>query len=268
MFTAPITELIKKRTSWRTYNGEHLTENDRKQLQEFIKSDHGTPFGSKPRFKIIDREAIGNLGTYGFIAGAKHFVAGTAQDTAMGIEDYGYALEKIMLYATQLGLGTCWLGGTYNKQGFTDALDHTGAIPAITPIGYPKERRIAGRLIRWAAGARNRKPWSELFFKEDQSPLTNAEAGEYAIALEMVRLAPSASNGQPWRIYLDGNRFHLHIKPRNGYGNMNRLDMGIAMSHFDLTLGDQGIYGKWTNEPRKTLEELVYSSTWTKNLLG
>ena len=137
MFTAPITELIKKRTSWRTYNGEHLTENDRNQLQEFIKSDHGTPFGSKPRFKIIDREAIGNLGTYGFIAGAKHFVAGTAQDTAMGIEDYGYALEKIMLYATQFGLGTCWLGGTYNKQGFTDALGQTGAIPAITPVGYP-----------------------------------------------------------------------------------------------------------------------------------
>ena len=167
MFMAPITDLIKKRTSWRTYNGKNLSENERKQLQEFIESDHGTPFGSRPRFTIIDCEASRKLGTYGFITGTKHFIAGTAQDTPMGVEDYGYALEKIILYATMLSLGTCWLGGTYNKKSFTDALDHIGTIPAITPIGYLKERRIAGRLIRWAAGARNRKPWSELFFKED-----------------------------------------------------------------------------------------------------
>ena len=116
MFMAPITEWIKKRTSWRTYNGKTLSENDRKQLQEFIESDHGTPFGSRPRFTIIDCEASRNLGTYGFITGTKHFIAGTAQDTPMGVEDYGYALEKIILYATMLSLGTCWLGGTYNKQ--------------------------------------------------------------------------------------------------------------------------------------------------------
>ncbi len=67
MFTEPITELITKRTSWRTYNGEPLSEKDRKQLQIFIESDHGTPFGSKPRFTIIDHKANGKLGTYGFI---------------------------------------------------------------------------------------------------------------------------------------------------------------------------------------------------------
>ena len=264
MFTVPITELITKRTSWRTYNGEPLSEKDRKQLQIFIESDHGTPFGSKPRFTIIDHKANGKLGTYGFITEAKHFIAGTAQDTPMGIEDYGYALEKIILYATQLGLGTCWLGGTYNKQGFIDALGQTGAIPALTPVGYPKERRTADRLIRWVAGSRKRKPWSQLFFKEDLSPLTHDEAGEYATALEMIRIAPSASNGQPWRIYLDGNRFHFHVQPRNGYRNLNRLDIGIAMSHLDLTLADQGIHGKWTIEPKETLEKPVYMSTWTR----
>ena len=262
MFTVPITELISKRTSWRSYNGEPLSENDRKQLQTFIESDHGAPFGSKPRFAIIDREANGKLGTYGFITGAKHFIAGTAQDTPMGIEDYGYVLEKIILYATQMDLGTCWLGGTYNKQDFTDALGQTGAIPAITPVGYPKERRTAARLIRWAAGSRNRKPWSELFFKNDQTALTEDEASEYATALEMVRLAPSASNEQPWRIYLNGNKLHLHVQPRKGYGNLNRLDIGIAMSHLDLTLAEQGINGRWVIAPRETPVKAPYVATW------
>lgn len=262
MFTEPITDLIRKRTSWRSFNGELLNENDRDQLQTFIDSDLGTPFGSKPRFAIIDSEAIDKLGTYGFIAGAKHFIAGTAQETQMGIEDYGYVLEKIILFATQLGLGTCWLGGTYNKQGFIDALGNTGSIPATTPVGYPKKRRSAARLIRWAAGSKNRKPWSELFFKEDLSVLTEDEAGEYATALEMVRLAPSASNGQPWRIYLDGDRLHFHYQPRRGYGSMNRLDMGIAMSHLDLTLTEQGINGRWAVETMETTVKFPYMATW------
>ncbi len=265
MFTEPITDLITKRTSWRSYNGELLNENDREQLQTFIESDHRTPFGSKPRFAIIDSEAIGKLGTYGFIAGAKHFIAGTAQKTLMGIEDYGYAFEKVILFATQLNLGTCWLGGTYNKQGFSDALGHTGVIPATTPVGYPKKRRTAARLIRWAAGSRNRKPWSDLFLKEDLTALTKDEAGEYATALEMIRLAPSASNGQPWRIYLDVGKLHFHIQPRSGYGSLNRLDIGIAMSHLDLTLAEQGINGRWAIEPRKTLVEAPYVATWIKS---
>jgi len=266
MFTEPITELITKRTSWRSYNGELLNEDDRKQIQEFIDSDIETPFGSKPWFTIIDRDANKNLGTYGFISGAKHFIAGTAQETPMGIEDYAYAFEKIILYATQMGLGTCWIGGIYDKKGFNDALGQAGKIPALTPLGYPKERRTAAKLIRWAAGSRNRKPWSELFFKNDLTVLTEDEAGEYATALEMVRIAPSASNGQPWRVYLDGDRLHFHKQARNGYGDMNRLDMGIAMCHLDLTLAEQGILGKWAVESRETPVKSPYVATWKKTL--
>ena len=264
MFTSPITELIAKRTSWRTYKEEPLNENDRKQLQAFIESDHGTPFGSKPTFRILDREEIGKLGTQWFITGAQHFIAGTIQDISNGIEDYGYALEKIILFATQLGLGTCWLGGTYNKQSFADALGQAGVIPAVTPVGYSMERRTTARLIRWAAGARKRKPWSELFFKENSTALTESKAGEYARALEMVRIAPSASNGQPWRIYLDANKLHFHFQPRSGYGSMNRLDIGIAMCHLDMTLAEQGIFGKWEVYQRETSIKPPYVATWSK----
>ena len=264
MFTVPITELITKRTSWRSYNGESLNEKHRKQINEFIESDLGTPFGSKPWFTILDRETNKKLGTYGFISGAKRFIVGTAQDTPMGIEDYAYALEKIILYATQIGLGTCWIGGIYDKKGFNDAMGQAGKIPALTPLGYPKDRRTAAKLIRWAAGSKNRKPWSELFFNEDLTVLTKDEAREYATALEMVRLAPSASNGQPWRIYLEGDKLHLHVEPRKGYGSITRLDMGIAMSHLELTLAEQGIKGKWAIEQRETPVKTPYVATWIK----
>lgn len=71
--------------------------------------------------------------------------------------------------------------------------------PIITPYGYAAvskhEKEIEMRKI---IQAYQRFQWSELFFKNDfKSPLTKEEAGDVAFALEMVRLAPSASNKQP-----------------------------------------------------------------------
>jgi len=67
----------------------------------------------------------------------------------------------------------------------------------------------------------------------------------------MVRRAPSASNRQPWRIVRDGNNFHFYICRNKGYGKLfnydiQKLDVGIAMCHFDLTALESGIQGKWT----------------------
>ena len=73
--------------------------------------------------------------------------------------------------------------------------------------------------------------------------------------LEMLRLAPSASNKQPWRIIKEGNNFHFYISHTPGYGNslgfeIQRVDIGIAMCHFELTLKELGILGRW-----ETLEQ-------------
>lgn len=55
-----------------------------------------------------------------------------------------------------------------------------------------------------------RKEWSELFFNESlSSPITKEEAKDMAFALEMVRLGPSASNKQPWRIVRKDGNWHF-----------------------------------------------------------
>jgi len=33
------------------------------------------------------------------------------------LEDFGYLMEEAILFATGLGLGTCWLGGSFTKSG-------------------------------------------------------------------------------------------------------------------------------------------------------
>lgn len=137
----PYIDWIKKRTSWRTYNQEKLIERDRAIIEEVIKDPCNPPFGNVPRFKLIDYETEdGKIGLYGFIRGAQHYIAGAVEKASMSIEDYGYALERIILYATGLELGTCWLGGTFTRNIVSEklGLEDYEVLPVITPIGYKR----------------------------------------------------------------------------------------------------------------------------------
>ncbi len=243
-----------------------MSNEDAKSLETFVSSDLGCPFGNNPRFSVLDHDAgDGKLGTYGFISGARDFIVGAVKEAPMSVEDYGYALEKIVLYATELYLGTCWLGGTFNRSGFAKAIDlgEDESIPAVTPVGYTSDRRLLGRLMRWGAGSKKRKPWDQLFFKPDMSPINTSEAEVHDEALELVRLGPSASNSQPWRLIVDGDAVHFFVKKRMGYGTMQRLDMGIAMCHFELAMNESGVNGKWLlDEPELSVGELGYVASW------
>jgi nitroreductase len=270
MFPEPVEEIIRRRTSWRTYNGEKISTEERQSLISFLSSINPL-FGSELRFPLVDYESgTQKLSTYGFIKNACHFIVGGVKPGNLNIEDYGYSLEKIILYVTSLGLGTCWLGG-FNKQNFYKTLDlsESEVMPAVTPVGYTqKNRGTFGKLVRYIAGSKNRKPWSELFFKPNFSPLTKEDAGIFAKPLEMVRLGPSASNGQPWRIVVNDDSAHFYSKTRNGYETMVRLDMGIALCHFDLTINETGINGEWIIQDPKIHHTpgLVYVATWRQSV--
>ena len=71
-------------------------------------------------------------------------------------------------------------------------------IPAVTPVGYfGTEKRTIDKMFRYMAGSDNRKPFDELFFsKTFQGQLNEKEKNIVGFFLEMVRLAPSASNKQ------------------------------------------------------------------------
>jgi hypothetical protein len=71
-----------------------------------------------------------------------------------------------------------------------------------------------------------------------------------------VRIAPSASNKQPWRVVKDGQYWHFYLQRTPGYRrdplkilldlcDLQRLDMGIALCHFELTARELGLAGHW-----------------------
>lgn len=274
-----ITEIIKKRFSCRTYSERSIED---KELQEFlsiVNDIHQGPFGNQPNFRLIHltsftAQEAKKLGTYGVIKNARLFVVGAIKNGHLAMEDYGYCKETIILKATALGLGTCWLGGTFQSSNFALAVDlqKDELLPTVTPIGYPAlEKSFTERMMRRVAGSDNRKPWSDIFFAGNFStPLTQKQAGIYAEAMENVRLAPSASNKQPWRILYEAkqNIFHFFIARAFSYKLMGAvslqdIDLGIAMSHFALTLQELGIKGKWQIDPNAPKEKkLDYIASW------
>lgn len=287
LYRKPVTELIPRRYSHRSYLRVPISLETQHCLLSFIDAMQSGPLGTSARFKLLaatesDRHSLRGLGTYGFIRGATGFIVGAVRPGEKNLEDFGYLMETIILAATDLGLGTCWLGGSFTKSSFARQIETEvdEIVPAVTATGYAAARSRYSRFIRRQVGADRRLPWEHLFFRERFGiPLSPDAAGPYAVPLKMVRLAPSASNKQPWRIIQDGNAWHFYLQRTPKYGpgsvtfdllklaDLQRVDMGIAMCHFALTARELGLEGEWV-EMNPGLEHpegrVEYVVSWEK----
>lgn len=257
-FGEPIENIIQRRKSVRTYSRLPIETEVKEKIQKHIDQQNG-PFQVAFRLEMIDKLKIREdekikLGTYGIIQGVNHFVAAAVEKKEHNMEQLGYVLENLILYITSLGLGTCWLGGTFNKGRFSKVMQikESELLPIVTPVGY--ESRIKSPIdliMKPKPNLKIRKSWDVLFFNENAtSVLDKADAGDYATPLEMVRLAPSASNKQPWRIVFINKQYHFYLAHDIGYSSVfpydiQKIDIGIAMCHFECMAKESGLKGKW-----------------------
>lgn len=283
-YSKPVTKVIEQRFSCRTYLDMPIAAEQQRALEACLAQAERGPFGAPTRFKLVaasenDRSALRGLGTYGFIRGATGFILGTVGSGAKNLEDFGYRMEDVILHATALDLGTCWLGGTFSKSSFAAKMDlREGEImPCVTSVGYVSDQRgIVDRFIRRQAGSRTRLAWNRLFFDgQFGAPLAPEAAGAYARPLEMVRLGPSASNKQPWRVVRGDDAWHFYVQRTPGYlkgmegrfvlADLQRVDLGIALCHFELTAREAGLAGRWVvDEPDLDLPDGLteYTASW------
>ena len=117
--------------------------------------------------------------------------------------------------------------------------------------------------MRKGLQADERIPFEQLFFdKRYGDRLTVSSAGVYANALEMARWAPSAGNKQPWRAVVAGDAVHFYEEKsmrESPLGDIQRVDVGIALAHFDLTMREEGHGGRFVEaDPGIALPENVH----------
>ena len=242
-----ITELVRRRRSVRTFDGKEINEDDMKKLDLFLKTIEN-PYGIPIEFKFLDgkKQAL----SCPVVSGTDLYVGAKVTRIPHMEEAFGYSFEMFVLYAQSIGIGTVWIGGTMDRSAFERALvlEQNEVMPCVSPLGYPAGKKsVRETMMRKAIKADSRNSFETIFFDGTfDVPLTKEAAGRLAEPLEMVRLAPSAVNKQPWRVVLDKNGVHFYLKRTKGFvseavGDMQKIDLGIALCHFALAAKEKGI---------------------------
>jgi hypothetical protein len=279
-FQQPFSQVVHKRFSCRNYSDSPISKSAFDDLESYIAILPSGPFDGSSHFHLIvanegDRNALRGLGTYGTIKNPVGFIVGATRHGEMDMEDFGYRMEMIVLKATDLDLSTCWLGGLFTRSAFVKKIGAAKGeiLPAICSVGYPASEKSLAQVEQ----SRRRLGGEALFFADDfTKPLSSDQAGEYAYPLEMLRLAPSARNLQPWRIVKQGKNWHFYLQRTQGYHQMvlpaitgisdlQRIDMGIGMAHFETAAHDSSLTGRWqVVDPgiQITNKLMEYSVSW------
>lgn len=239
-------EIIKGRKSVRTFDGNPLSTKDRETLESYL-SAITNPFGIPVRFVLLDARQYGLSSPV--ISGESLYIAGKVDKVPYADVAFGYAFEKLVLYAWSLGIGTTWIGGTMKRELFEQAAGLTEGemMPCVSPLGYPaKKRSLRETVMRKGINADSRMPVEKIFFDGawDKGLPIEKQKGIREV-IEMVQWAPSAVNKQPWRIIVSDNGLHFYEKHDKGYisdktGDLQKIDVGIAMCHCVMGLAELG----------------------------
>ena len=258
----PAKEIIRNRKSVRSFDGRPLSDKDRTALEQYIQNVPN-PFDVPVEFRMLDAKEHGLSSPV--VVGADQYIAAKVSRCRHFEIGYGYSFESVCLYAGSLGLGTVILAASLSRKAFEKAMNVQGdaVMPVASPVGYPSAKRtIRDSLMRKGLKADDRIPFELLFFDGAfKKGLRKEDAGAFSNALEMARWAPSAGNKQPWRAVVAGDTVHFFedksIK-ESPLGDIQKVDVGIALAHFDLTMQEEGHVGRFfEGDPGLKLPEHV-----------
>lgn len=233
-------DAIDERFSCRSYTDQPL---DRATLEEL--GSYATMLGEEGdlRFVMVGPEDGGpqlELSRRMFTGTVSSYVALIGPDDNVTRERFGYYGEKLVLHATELGLGTCWVAGTFNRESVVVPLSEGEVIHDVIPLGHmPAKQPLAQRTIRAGLRKLDKKP--EALY---QGPTSLSAAPKWVQAgIAAVLKGPSAVNGQPVVFVQEESGLHAtlpHFKREVEY-----TDLGIAKLHFQLGAEAAGTAGTW-----------------------
>ena len=236
-------EAIDNRDSRRTYREEQLKESDISSVLNLIQQINNE---IKLNIQFIQdgKKAIsGFTASYGMITGVSSFIALVANKN---IENYkqkiGYYGEMLVLEATSLGLGTCWIGGTYKKEECKKHININDdeELVCIIAVGYvDEELSIKEKLVEKL----NKK---DAKLEDMIIPNGNAITSWMKKGVMFAIKSPSALNKKPFAYKIEDNKIKAVVtKSNHGYED---IDLGISMLHFNLGAYTEGYKGDWKYE--------------------
>lgn len=178
--------------------------------------------------------------SYGFFRNPRNYIAAVVDVSFPGAyERAGYFAEQLVLNMVQLGIGTCYVGGTFDRN-------HTG-------VNLRVDRKILFLILFGIEDKETRRPVQKLmmkmmkrgniaasqFFVGSEEELSKAleAVPQLPECLEALDCAPSSLNKRPARLRFSDNRIEVYIPDRKD--DKQLIDLGIAKFNVQAVLPEE-----------------------------
>ncbi len=154
-------EVIETRRSIRKYKNTPISKEKINKILEAARIAPSAGHRQPWHFIVVEnKETIKKLAKREWAAEAPVMIVGLADQEASPrwcINDLGIAFEHIVLAATDLGLGTCWMGQSKREELVKSLLDIPDKfrVIALTPLGVSdetpdsKDRKSLDDIVSW-----------------------------------------------------------------------------------------------------------------------
>ncbi len=216
------------RISRRAYIPEPISANKKAALQKVI-DNLCERSGLNIKLMENGESCFSLVKSYGMFSGVTSYfaLAGKSDDPLLH-EKVGYYGEELVLEATRLGLGTCWVAGSYDKSATVFDLAEDEILSCVISVGEIKTKEnFKEKVLSGIIKTKRKTP-------EQMSRNFDAAPDWFKKGMECVANAPSARNKQPIIFEYTADK----VKTENtGTWTSNKVDHGIALYHFELGSG-------------------------------
>lgn len=213
-----IMEAIDARHSVRAYKDMPIPQETRDQLDAFV-SGCNEESGLNITVRYDDPDGFDSkLAHYGSFSNVKNYIILKGSKRADFDFECGYFGEKIVLYAQQLGLNTCWTALTFNKKKVKELVQGGEKLCMVIALGYGETQGTPHK--------------SKSLY--DVIDVKGGMPEWFVAGVESGLKAPTAVNQQKFCFMLENDEPSVKVR---GIGTFTKVDLGIAAFHFEAATG-------------------------------
>ena len=215
-------EAIDARHSVRAYQDKPIDQDARQQLDWFVKKCNQES-GLNIFIRYDDPDGFDSrLAHYGHFRNVKNYVVLSGKKSADFDFLCGYYGEKIVLFAQQHGLNTCWAALTFNKKKVRELIPDGETLCMVIALGYGETQGVS----------RKSKTTQDVVESASDLPWFNK-------GIEAALKAPTAVNQQKFLFSMKDGEPFIRVK---GLGSYTKVDLGIVAYHFEVASGKKVLH--------------------------
>ncbi len=228
-------EAINIRKSRRSYLTTPIEENKLKSLYASIEKYNRESGLSNYLVEDGSRPFNGLRKSYGLFKNVRSLIVLKGKELDIHLEEKcGYYGELIVLEATALGLGTCWVGASFDQNDPIFATEKGEKVVCVITVGkVDTTSRLKENIIRTMAHGKAKA--LEYFYKADTTP-----PDWFIKGIKAVQKTPSAVNHQYYTFEYKNDT--ITAESFNKY-KLDMVDLGIAKAHFVVACGGSFDFG-------------------------